>query len=137
MKEGGRYNTPSPISLSNTFYTKPNWKITSFSQHSSDISCQLNWKRNTSKQIVVEMLYMEFKLADPKAENSSIWSCWFINGSFYELANPLCLYIWHRNCVIVPFMCIFSVFIGQKCCIHTCMYCWFMCECAICVWTLM
>ena len=44
----------------------------------------------------------------------------FLYGSFYELANPLCL--WISGTEIVWFMSIFSVFIVQKCCVHTCMY---------------
>ena len=37
--------------------------------------------------------------------------------SFYELANP-----YQAQKLSDSFMCIFSVFIGQKCCVHTSKY---------------
>ena len=56
--------------------------------------------------------------------NQQSGDCWyFLNGSFYELANPLCL--WMSGTEVVWFMGIFSVFIGQKWCVHTFMYCRF------------
>ena len=46
----------------------------------------------------------------------------FPNGSFYELANPLCL--WNSGTEIMWFMGngYFSVSIGQKCCVLTCIH---------------
>ena len=48
-------------------------------------------------------------------------SSYFFNGSLYVLAYPLCLNIRHRYCVTVK-ICISFVFIGQKCCVHSCVY---------------
>ena len=55
-KKSGGYNTSSPISLSNTFHTTPDKRVTFFRQYSSYIPCQMNWKRIVSRQIVVIVL---------------------------------------------------------------------------------
>ena len=54
-RRGEVYKTSSPISLSNTFYTKSDKKITFFRQYLSYVLWQMNWMRNTSRQIVVAM----------------------------------------------------------------------------------
>ena len=91
---------------------------------------RMKWMRNTSRQIVVAMLlhlyihvhvYTIFIRADPKVFQTSREFCYFFNGSFYVLAYPLCLNIRHRYCVTVK-ICISFVFIGQKCCVHSCVY---------------
>ena len=79
----------------------------------------MNWmKHNTSRQIAVAMLYTDclyrrilkfFKQADE--------CCYFSIVFFNKLANPLCL--WISDTETVWFMCIFSVFIDQKCCVQT------------------
>ena len=80
--------------------------------------------KNTPRQIVVAMLYTDciyiYKWILKFFKQTGEF-CYFLNCSFYELANPLCL--WISGTAIVWFMCIFSLFIVQKCCVHTFMYC--------------
>ena len=114
----GRYNTSSPISLSNTFYTKSDKKITFFIQFSSYFPCQMNWMRNTSRQSIVAMLLLciytycikRILKIFKQAGNSCIWMLlflkWFfswVSQSFHFQAQILC----------DSFICIFPpVFIG-------------------------
>ena len=81
----------------------------------------MNSMKNTLRKIVAAcMLYTDciysrilkfFKQANE--------FCSFLNGSLYELANPL--WLWISGTEIVWLIYIFSVFIVQKCCVHTCM----------------
>ena len=64
--------------------------------------------------------------------------CYFLDGSFSELANPLCLSISDSkiNCVIYEyFFCVY----WSKCCVYTCMYRQFTSAGMrdTCIWTLM
>ena len=122
-ERGGGYNTSSLISLSKTFHTMPDKKITIL-----DKIRRMNWMRNTSRQIVVVMLlhlclhdfYIGGSQSFSNQQGIRIFvSSYFFNGSFYVLAYPLCLNIRHRYCVTVK-ICISFVFIGQKCCVHSC-----------------
>ena len=47
--------------------------------------------------------------------------CYFLNGIFYELANHY-VFKYQAQKLCYSFMCTFSVFCGQKCCGHTCLY---------------
>ena len=116
-RKGGGDNTSSPISLSNIFYTKPDKKITFFWQYSSYFPCQMNWMKNSSRQIVVAIYTRTVYRRILKFLKQADECCYFLNGSFYELANPLCL--WISGTEILWFMDIFPVCIGQKCCVHT------------------
>ena len=139
-KGGGGYNTSSPISLSNIFYTKPDKKITVFIQYSLYFPCQVNWMKNTSRQIVVRTLAMYtrtvYRRILIKVFQTSRWICYFLNGSFYELANPLCLWISGTSCDLwVFFLCLLVR--NVVCKLH--MYCRFTSAGMrdTCIWTLM
>ena len=53
INDGGGTTPRLPYHFS--FYTNPDKKITFFRQYSSYFPCQMNWMRNTSRQIVVPM----------------------------------------------------------------------------------
>ena len=82
----------------------------------------MNSMKNTSRQIVETMLYTDcIYMRILKFFKQAGEFCYFLNGSFHELANPLCL--WISGTEIVLFMCIFlclSVRIVVH--MHTCMY---------------
>ena len=132
-KKGGGYLTWSPILLSNTWYTTSDKKITFFRQYSSYFPCQMNWKRNVSRQIVVAVILRFFK----QAGNSRIWMLLLFKCFVYELANPLYLWVSGTEKRMIVFCVFFLVFIGQKWRVHTCMDSRFFEVCAIRVWTLM
>ena len=71
----------------------------------------------TGWRIVVTMLYMDcmYRLI-LKFFKQAGELCYFLNGSFYELANPLCL--WISGTEIVLFMCIFCVYRSEMLCMH-------------------
>ena len=102
-RRGWGDNISSPISSSNTFYTKAWQQKYIFGQHSSYFPCHLNLMRNTSIQIAVAMLYTDciyrriLKIIKQAGE--------FCYCSFYELANPSCL--WISGTEIVCLFCVY------------------------------
>ena len=52
----------------------------------------MNWERNTSRQIVVAMLLhcIYTRTVYMRIQQEGEY-CYFLNGTFYELSNPLCL----------------------------------------------
>ena len=55
------------------------------------------WNIHGDKLLYVSNVYTDCVQADPKVFQTS--RCYFLNGSFYELANPLCLWISGKECV--------------------------------------
>ena len=114
-KEGGGGNTSSfhyPIFFIQSLTRK--WHF--LDKYSSYFPCQMNRMKNTSRQIVVAMLYMDCIYRRILKLNFCSFFYWF---SLWVSQFFMSLNIRHRNCVIYVY---FSVFIGRKCCVHTCMY---------------
>ena len=101
---------------------------------------QMNWMRNTPRQIVVAMLLHWYKqtvyrriLVFQTSREFTYFNVWFflwLNQSFY-------IFKYQTQKLCDSFVCIFYVFIVQKCCVHTCIYRRFVQVCALRVWTLM
>ena len=92
-REGGI--TPRlPFHYPNIFYTKPDKKIYIFlGQYSSYFPCQMNWTKNSSRQIVLSIYIRTVYRRILKVMKQAGECCYFLNGSLYELDNPLCLWI--------------------------------------------
>ena len=136
-KKRGGYNTSSPISFHCTiFFIYSLTRKGHFFRHDIRRIFLVKW---TGWRIIHRgMLYKDclyrrilkfFKQADE--------CCYFSIVFFYKLANPLCL--WISDTETVWFICIFSVFIDQKCCVNTWMYRRFTSASMrdTCIWTLM
>ena len=74
----------SPISLPNTFDTKPDKNIILFSQYSL-FPCQMNWLKNTSRQIVVaKLLYIRTVYMFQTSRGFSLFECYYFSNVLYE-----------------------------------------------------
>ena len=131
----GGYYTSSPISFHYPIFfiqsLTRKWHF--LDKYSSYFPCQMNWIRNTSRQIVVAMLYMDCIYRRNLKLNFCSFFYWF---SLWVSQFFMSLNIRHKNCVIYVY---FSVFIGRKCCVHTCIYRRFTSAGMrdTCIWTLM
>ena len=106
-KVGGGDKTSSPISWSNTFYTKPDKKITFLRQYSSYFPYQMNWMRNTNcrsnvyyivyTRTVYRRILKFFKLAGSSRIRMLFFKWFFLWVSQSFMSRN----IRHRNCVIV------------------------------------
>ena len=126
-KKKGGGNTSSPVSLSYTFYTKPDKKkYIFFVQYSSCFPCQLTWLRNASIQIAMlftlylytRTVYRRILKFFKQAGNSRILMLLFVKWFFLWVSQSfMSLNIRHRNCVIV--LCVFfCVYWSEMLCAH-------------------